>query len=552
MRRYRHKGRDQTSIWAGFVDVQSGLLLIFIFVLLIFVVTQNLLSVQLTDSNTQITQIMQNVDSLKNKLNSTEQKLENSKKKLDDTQYQLTQKQKQLNHYTAQIDEATTTIRILSHEVTQKEQVLAQLQTQLEESQDKLAQREADIEAANILLNESLDELSKSQDSLVQTQKLLTKNSKVLYETQTELTETRTNLREANTHIGTLSNDKLALIENIADVERRLHISLQNIDNLKASIVEKDKQLNTQNTVLDQQKILSTSLKNDKIELSADKARLEAELAVAYQSISATEMRVSALLTDIEILRKMRDKFQSDVHAQNQTLENARLRESELTQEVQNQRILAEDAEAKVNLVNQQLADLRSRVQSLQEALKVSKSSQEAGEVKINNLEQELNLALAEKVQALSLVQSNYLSNMRSILEKEEDFILQGDRFILQSEVLFNSGTDTIGIEGRKEIKELTELLLRVTKQIPENFDWALRVDGHTDTQPLARNARFKDNWHLSTARARAIVRLMIGYGFPEQNIMATGFGETRPINNENTSEAYRLNRRIEFKLTQP
>ena len=39
-------------------------------------------------------------------------------------------------------------------------------------------------------------------------------------------------------------------------------------------------------------------------------------------------------------------------------------------------------------------------------------------------------------------------------------------------------------------------------KDIPENIDWVIRVDGHTDNTPCQELGEFKDNWELSQARA--------------------------------------------------
>ena len=87
--------------------------------------------------------------------------------------------------------------------------------------------------------------------------------------------------------------------------------------------------------------------------------------------------------------------------------------------------------------------------------------------------------------------------------------------------------------------------------RIPEDIDWILRVDGHTDRVPIS-NAPFASNWELSTARAVSVVRFLAEEGIPQQRLSAAGFGEFRPLDSGSTPDAYRKNRRIEIKLTTP
>jgi chemotaxis protein MotB len=78
---------------------------------------------------------------------------------------------------------------------------------------------------------------------------------------------------------------------------------------------------------------------------------------------------------------------------------------------------------------------------------------------------------------------------------------------------------------------------------------WVLRVDGHTDVRPII--GQFKSNWDLSAARAISVVRYLIDKGVKPSRLVAAGFGEFQPIDPGANEEAYRRNRRIEFKLTE-
>jgi chemotaxis protein MotB len=92
--------------------------------------------------------------------------------------------------------------------------------------------------------------------------------------------------------------------------------------------------------------------------------------------------------------------------------------------------------------------------------------------------------------------------------------------------------------------------LVGLEQQIPKDIPWVLRVDGHTDVRPVT-GGQFRSNWGLSAARAIAVVQYLVGKGVNPQRLVAAGFGEFQPIDNGTTDEAYRRNRRIEFKLTE-
>jgi chemotaxis protein MotB len=77
-----------------------------------------------------------------------------------------------------------------------------------------------------------------------------------------------------------------------------------------------------------------------------------------------------------------------------------------------------------------------------------------------------------------------------------------------------------------------------------------LRVDGHTDVRPIS-GPIFKSNWDLSAARAIAVVQYLASKNIPPQRLVAAGFGEFQPLDPEKTDDAYKRNRRIEFKLTE-
>ena len=205
---------------------------------------------------------------------------------------------------------------------------------------------------------------------------------------------------------------------------------------------------------------------------------------------------------------------------------------------------------AQVELLNQQIAALRRQLGALESALDVSEKRDKDAQSRIADLGQRLNLALAQRVQELSRYRSDFFGKLREILGNRPDIRVVGDRFVFQSEVFFDSGSAALRPEGQAELDKLASALIELERQIPNDIAWVLRIDGHTDVRPIV-TAQFPSNWALSSARAISVVQNLIQKGVPPQRLVAAGFGEFQPLDNERNDEAYRRNRRIELKLTE-
>ncbi|MGB7831035.1 MAG: peptidoglycan -binding protein, partial [Xanthobacteraceae bacterium] len=205
---------------------------------------------------------------------------------------------------------------------------------------------------------------------------------------------------------------------------------------------------------------------------------------------------------------------------------------------------------AQVDLLNQQIAALRRQLGALEEALQASETKDKDQQTQIAKLGERLNIALAQRVQELTRYRSDFFGRLREILGNRADIRIVGDRFVFQSEVLFDSGQAVLNPEGRTELDQLASALLELERQIPPEIAWVLRVDGHTDVRPIA-NVQFPSNWALSAARAISVVQYLISKGVSPQHLVAAGFGEFQPLDPAATEDAYRRNRRIELKLTE-
>jgi chemotaxis protein MotB len=220
-----------------------------------------------------------------------------------------------------------------------------------------------------------------------------------------------------------------------------------------------------------------------------------------------------------------------------------------LTSELGAAQDLSREAQAQVALLNQQLSALRTQISALEQALEASEVRDSESRTAIADLGRRLNVALAQRVADLSRYRSDFFGRLRAILEGRTDIRIVGDRFVFQSEVLFDPGQAEINPEGTEELAQLANAVVQLAQEIPTDIPWVLRIDGHTDKRPIS-NAQFPSNWELSTARAIAVAKYLITQGVPANKVVPAGFGEFTPIDSGDSEEALRRNRRIEFKLT--
>ncbi len=196
------------------------------------------------------------------------------------------------------------------------------------------------------------------------------------------------------------------------------------------------------------------------------------------------------------------------------------------------------------------ITKLTGEMQKLNDVFEATNKYISWQKVQIVELGKKLNRALANKTAELFKVRSTFFESLSSAVMGNKNFVMVGDRFVIPSEVFFKAESAEIGDEGKIKLKELAKILKDAMKAFPDDIDWILRVDGHTDKNPI-KGTKFKSNWELSVARAVSVVDFLISEGIPENRLAATGFGEFHPLVDANDPDSLRKNRRIEFKLTE-
>jgi chemotaxis protein MotB len=283
--------------------------------------------------------------------------------------------------------------------------------------------------------------------------------------------------------------------------------------------------------------------------LNAQIAELTEMLQLEKSNSGDLQSQLTALQATLSTTEGERDRLASQVAGIGSADDGKDEQIAGLTSDLAAQTDLTDEATAQVALLNQQLSALRTQIGALEEALQASETKDTESRAQITDLGRRLNLALAQRVQDLSQYRSDFFGRLRQILEGRNDVQVVGDRFVFQSEVLFPVGEATVSAEGAAALDKLADAIKQLQTEIPEDINWVLRIDGHTDKRPI-HTVEFPSNWELSAARAIAVTKYLIADGVAQQHLIAAGFGDSRPIDPGDSDAAYAKNRRIEFKLT--
>lgn len=125
-------------------------------------------------------------------------------------------------------------------------------------------------------------------------------------------------------------------------------------------------------------------------------------------------------------------------------------------------------------------------------------------------------------------------------LQKRNDCADLVNEKLAREPVMFLTASATITPSSTAILDNLAELLAQCPD---ETFD----IEGHTDS-----NGSDEYNLQLSYARSAAVVSALVSRGLKRERFIALGYGETRPIAENNTEEGRRLNRRVVFVPAMP
>jgi chemotaxis protein MotB len=286
------------------------------------------------------------------------------------------------------------------------------------------------------------------------------------------------------------------------------------------------------------------------IKLNKQIEELTSLLALEGRAKDDAQSNLAVLSATLETAEKDKARLQGLIDAANNGVSGADQRVTTAQQLLDKEKQISARALDQVELLNRQIAALRRQLAALEDALSASEARDRESQAKISDLGSRLNVALAQKVQELSRYRSDFFGRLRQILGERPGVRIVGDRFVFQSEVLFDSGQANLNPAGKVELDQLANALIDLEHEIPPEIAWVMRVDGHTDKRPI-QSTQFPSNWALSSSRAIAVVQYLASKGVSPQHLVAAGFAEFQPIDTGDSEEAYRRNRRIELKLTE-
>jgi len=459
--------------------------------------------------------------------------------KLDETNKQLSISETNLNENINELNLSNTKLASSEKKLESKIDELNLSNTKLASNEKILESKIAELKTKNenlLAINESLGiedggivdqlnaiktknkKLKKLNQELIFSQKETQETLNLLEKTNLELALRDEELQNQINQYQNLMNDLLEINDSLGLKDATLQEQLeairfknQELATLNQNLINKD------NTIFDLRgKIIEL---NNVLSIS-DEKRMEQALEIAI------------LKKDIE------------------NVENARTMENEISSnQIKDMQIEASQTFDQISILSNEIENLKIEILTLNKALESSEIETASKNLEIEILGERLNKALTSKIFELQKYRSEFFGKLQSLLGDRDDIKVVGDRFIFESELLFDSASANLQEKGKEKLKQIAMTLMETTNEIPTDIDWIIQVEGHTDKRPI-NTVQFPSNWELSTARANSVLKLLLEIGFSPRRLAAAGYGEFYPISDGETIEDYQQNRRIELKLT--
>ncbi|CRK76003.1 peptidoglycan -binding protein [Nereida ignava] len=560
----------QASIWPGFVDAMTALLLVLMFVLTIFMVVQAVLRETITGQENELNELGAEVGALSAALGlATSQR--------DDLRVELGSLRATLSQAEDDIDARDARIRDFEAQVAALLVQQSQTQAQITALQGENAQILSDKEALDLALAAARDEISAGE----QAARLAAARREALEaliadlraentETTALLSQTEQALTDAQQELSDAEIARIADAQAAAALRARLEAAQDELTATTLALEAKRQEAEDTLTVLAATQETRDDLNARLAQALLDLEQTDAELGALQDRVDADAASVQAELSAL-LAAKLAAENEAALRLTEAQQRAALL--AEANEELSVFEAQSAEDQRKITLLNQQIGELRSQLSSLQGILDAAAEADAQADIQIQTLGQNLNAALARaateerkrrrleeaerkrlEAEAVDLAKyrSDFFAQLRDLLDGQDGVRIEGDRFVFSSEVLFAQGQADLSADGEAEIAKVARILRDIAGDIPDGIDWVIRVDGHTDDIPLSGLGEFRNNWELSQARALSVVLYMVNFlGLPPDRLAANGFGQYQPVNPADTDAARAQNRRIELKLTE-
>ena len=551
--------RFTANIWPGFVDAMTAILLILMFILSIFMIVQSVLrdtissqKIELDEQQTELSQLGNNLETLKIELGILKDEKSYLQTLSSEQRSELIARKAELQEKINLLTKLRNDVKVAETKITDfKSQVASLIAKRLELNENLKLEREktskeiSSREAAELALAAARDTISQK----ISKEQMMAASNEALEQLVKKLKLENRSLEnltaEKETELSMVKEKMESISKDLTDAEKLRVMEQYAIRDLQKDLMEKQEELAL-------------------ITLTMEEERKKALETLKLLAASKEAQR---------ILKEQADKFEKKLEGNDNILteKNLALREARLRLSVQEEKAKASMKE--VANLTLQTNTLKERIKELTAILDATIQKDFSNDVEIKSLGAKLNAALAkvaseQKMRAqleekerkrlesetkkLREYRSVFFGRLKNILGDIEGIDVVGDRFVFSSEVLFDRGSADIGVAGKLQLDAISNVLKDISQKIPQDINWVLRVDGHTDKTPVSQNSIFKDNWELSQARSLSVVKYMINrHQINPKRLSAAGFGEYQPISFSETKDELAKNRRIEFKLTE-
>ena len=206
---------------------------------------------------------------------------------------------------------------------------------------------------------------------------------------------------------------------------------------------------------------------------------------------------------------------------------------------------------AEADAAKQQVAQLQKQLASDEQQISQLKGSLGMAQSQVMTDDQKAQLEEARRAMQDAQERDKLLTDLQTKFKKLIDaghlkVTTRHGRVVLQlhNDVLFDTGETEVRPQGKQALADVAATLRSIGAK-------RFQVAGHTDTQPITTDKKklFPTNWELSSARAIAVVKLLVSQGVDPSTISAAGYGPYDPVASNSTPEGQAKNRRIEISL---
>ncbi|MDB2359890.1 OmpA family protein [Alphaproteobacteria bacterium] len=414
------------------------------------------------------------------------------------------------------------TIEIQDETIVEQDSTLTDKEITLIERQEVIDQLDNEL----VILDE---EIRLKQSEILDKQNLLTSKDQEISIQEAIIDQKEDAIITLDTLIEEQALDIGKLNQMIAQLTQELSLSLEEKENLRGQLIDLNQEQETLKNTLSQ-----LGGRNEELvgKLSDSQNRVQSLL----ETLSSSEVENKGLQGKIDDIKDQNLSLQGQISE----LEN----ESSFKTENLN------DALIKISRLSDDIKILSNEIQLLNNLLDSKEAEIANNKIELGEIGDRLNRVLTSELFKLQKYKSEFFGKLSEALGDRDDIQIKGDRFIFQSEILFDSGSVEIQSSGRVALSLIAKTLIDLINDIPTELNWVLQIDGHTDKVPIS-TSQFPSNWELSHARALEVVKFFIGQGIPADRLSANGYGEYQPINIGDSREDLKQNRRIELKITQ-